>query len=120
MKSCRSSIRALPGLFFCSIGFPAQTSNGAGISTRVATDAPAGHEHLAAMRPMRLCNKPSPGYVTDGKPLPVWVFYWIPAFETVQETLAGLAVLLGSCFRRNDEYWVFAQSLKSHFRLFFA
>ncbi len=42
--------------------------------------------------------------------------------ETVQETLAryvlqggtiaGLAVLLGSCFRRNDEYSVFAQSRK--------
>ncbi len=39
---------------------------------------------------------------------------WIYAKETVQETLArhalhaetlaGLAILLGSCFRRNDEY----------------
>ena len=46
----------------------------------------------------------------------------IPADETVQEilarhalhaeTLAGLAILLGSCFRRNDECWFFAQSRK--------
>ena len=43
--------------------------------------------------------------------------------ETVQETLdrlcymwktlAGLSVLLGSCFRRNDECWVFAESRKN-------
>ena len=48
-------------------------------------------------------------------------FDWIPAFETVQKTLyrsrhwwktlAGLAVLLGSCFRRNDDIGFLAQSL---------
>ena len=39
---------------------------------------------------MRLCKKPSIGRVTCGKPLRVWLFYWVPAFETVQETLARL------------------------------
>ena len=38
----------------------------------------------------RLCKKPSLGRVTCGKPLWVWLFYWVPAFETVQETLARL------------------------------
>ena len=30
----------------------------------------------------------------------------------MQKTLVGLAILLGSCFRRNDECWVFVQSLQ--------
>ena len=34
----------------------------------------------------RLCKKPSLGRVTCGKSLRVYVFDWIPAFETVQET----------------------------------
>ena len=32
-------------------------------------------------------------------------------------TLAGLDVLLGSCFRRNDECWFFAQSLPQERRM---
>ncbi len=28
----------------------------------------------------RLCKKPSPSRVTCGKPLPVWLFFWVPAF----------------------------------------
>ena len=34
----------------------------------------------------RLCKKPSPSRVTCGKPLRVWLFFWVPAFETVQKT----------------------------------
>ena len=33
------------------------------------------------------------------------------------KTLVGLAVLLGSCFRRNDECWILAQSLSQERRM---
>ena len=38
----------------------------------------------------RLCKNSTLGRVTCGKPFRVWLFYWIPAFETVQETLVRL------------------------------
>ena len=79
----------------------------------------------------RLCKKPSLGCVTGGfecftgfllsQERRMLVFCRVSK-ETVQETLArlcywrktlaGLAILLGSCFRRNDECWVFAESRK--------
>ena len=35
---------------------------------------------LLAIAQVRLCKKPSLGRVTGGKPLRVWLFYWVPAF----------------------------------------
>ena len=35
---------------------------------------------IPATRRWRLCKKPSLGRVTGGKPLRVWLFYWVPAF----------------------------------------
>ena len=40
---------------------------------------------------MRLCKKPSIVRVTCRKPLRVWLFYWVPTFETVQKTSLGYA-----------------------------
>ena len=71
--------------------------------------------------------------VTCGKLSRAWLFYWIRAFAGMTE---GGAVLLDSCFRRNDgavqerrilvflhslfhgndEYWIFVQSLFSYFQ----
>ena len=48
--------------------------------------SPATYNGFARLK--RLCKKPSLGMC----------YMW--------KTLAGLAVLLGSCFRRNDKYWV--------------
>ena len=39
----------------------------------------------------RLCKKPSLGRIADGKPCRVWLFCWVPAFETVQKTSLGYA-----------------------------
>ena len=36
-------------------------------------------QHPSFLR-KRLCKKPSPSRVTCGKPLRVWLFYWVPAF----------------------------------------
>ena len=41
--------------------------------------------------PPRLCQKPSLGMRYMRKPWRVWLFYWVPAFETVQKTSLGYA-----------------------------
>ena len=47
---------------------------------------PYGVGYFTGFLLSRLCKKHLLGRVTY-EPLRVWVFYWIPAFETVQETL---------------------------------
>ena len=90
------------------------------------------HSPIASRNPVlpsflrkRLCKKPSPSRVTCGKPLRVWLFYWDSCFRRNDEcwvfctvSFAGMTNigLLHSLFRRNDECWFFAQPLKSHFR----
>ena len=39
----------------------------------------AKNQHSSFLR-KRLCKKPSPSRVTCGKPLRVWLFFWVPAF----------------------------------------
>ena len=77
------------------------------------------------------------GCVTGGKLLQVWLFYWVPAFETVQKTSLGYAggkpnplnppyqgdfplnspLIRGARGVKNDERWVFAQSLSQERRI---
>ena len=77
-------------------------------------------------RTKETAQKPSLGRVTSGKPLRVWLFYWIPAFETVQKTSLGYAggkpnplnppyqgdfplnspLIRGARGVKNDERWV--------------
>ena len=52
---------------------------------------PCGFSYFTGFLLSRLCKKPSIGRVTCGKPLRVWLFYWVPAFETVQKTSLGYA-----------------------------
>ena len=75
---------------------------------------------------LRLCKKPSIGRIAGGKPLRVWLFYWVPACETVQKTSLGYAggkpnplnppyqgdfplnspLIKGAREVKNDERWV--------------
>ena len=87
--------------------------------------------HLAFLQreekaPPRLCQKPSLGMRYMRKPWRVWLFYWVPAFETVQKTSLGYAggkpnplnppyqgdfplnspLIRGARGVKNDERWV--------------